>query len=50
MHQCSKDAKLGKIVESGGKATCSRVKQGFVEILLCSAVRVLSENVHLYLY
>ena len=22
MHQCSKNAKLGKIVESGGKATC----------------------------
>ena len=22
MHQCSKNAKLGKIVESGGEATC----------------------------
>ena len=26
MHQCSKNAKLGKIVELGGEATCSIIK------------------------
>ena len=32
MHQCSKNAKLGKIVESGGKATCySKKKLPFVD-------------------
>ena len=29
MHWCSKNAKLGRIVESGGKATCANIMQYF---------------------
>ena len=33
MHQCSKNAKLGQIVESGGKATCVFIKKDRFRIL-----------------
>ena len=34
MHQCSKNVKLGKIVESGGDATCIVLKERIAAIVI----------------